>query len=138
MIFNTAPRKTAINYTMLWKDGSRYRIISISGVLQKVEVQLLDERVFILRYRKLVMDIHVVAYLLRPSNHLVTDACLTLEYHFAGLLIRFYKQYEVDHLISVSQFYEFRAQKRDFNAESTCWACISEAVLFWRVCFLIS
>lgn len=104
---------------------------------QDAEIQLLDERVFIPRYRKQVMDVHVVAYLFHPSNHQVTDACLTLETHFAGVLIRFFKQYEVDHLMGLSQFYAFRAQKGDFNPESPCWACISEPVLFWQVCSLI-
>ena len=49
----------------------------------------MDERVFIPRYRKQVMDIHVVAYLLHPENYLVPDACLTLEMHFPEVLIRF-------------------------------------------------
>ncbi len=101
------------------------------------KIQLVDERVFILRYRKQMMDIHVVAYLFHPSNHQFTDACFNLEAHFAGVLICFFKQYEVDHLIGLSQFYAFRAQKRDFNPESPCLACISEPVLIWQVCYLI-
>ena len=97
----------------------------------------MDKHVFIPRYQKQVMDVHVVAYLFHPSNHQVTDACLTLETHFAGVLIRFFKQYEVDQLMGLSQFYAFLAQKGDFNPESPCWAYISEPVLFWQVCSLI-
>lgn len=55
-----------------------------------VEFRLLDERVFIPRYRKQVTGIHVVAYLLYPDNYHVPDACLTLEPHFPGLLIQFF------------------------------------------------
>ncbi len=69
---------------------------------QDGEIQLLDKRVFIPRYRKQVMDIPVVVYLFHPSNHEVTDACFTLETHFAGVLIRFLEQYEVDHLMGLS------------------------------------
>lgn len=105
---------------------------------QDVEVQLMDERVFIPRYRKQVMDIHVVSYLLYPENYLVPDACLILETHFPGVLIRFFRQYEVDHLMGLSQFFAFRAQKGDFSQDSPCWACVSEPVLFWQVSLYIS
>ncbi len=68
---------------------------------QDAEIQLLDKRVFIPRYQKQVIDIHVVAYLFHSSNHQVTDAYLTLETYFDGVLIRFFKQYEVDHLMDL-------------------------------------
>lgn len=104
---------------------------------QDAEIQLMNECIFIPRYRKEVMDVYVVAYLLHPPNYQVIDACLTLETHFARVLIRFFKQYEVDYLVALSQFYAFRAQTEDFNSESPCWACISDPVLFWQVCSLI-
>lgn len=135
MILNTALKKMAI--IQGWKQIRVHLNLWSIDTDQDAEIHLLNERVFIPRYRKQVMDVHVVAYLLHPSNHQVTDACLTLETHFAGLLIRFFKQYEVDHLMGLSQFYAFRAQKGDFNPESPCWACISEPVLFWQVCSLI-
>ncbi len=97
---------------------------------EDAEIQLLDKRVFIPRYQKQMMDIHVMAYLFHPSNHQVTDACFTLETYFVRVLIRFFKQYQVDHLMDLSQFYFFRAQKGNFNPESPCLACISKPVLF--------
>lgn len=82
---------------------------------QDAEIQLLNKRIFIPRYQKQVMDVHVVAYFFHPSNHQVTNSCLTLETHFAGVLIRFFKQYKVDHLMGLSQFFAFRAQTSTRN-----------------------
>lgn len=120
-----------------WKQIRTHLNIWSIDTDQDVEVQLMDERVFIPRYRKQVMDIHVVAYLLHPPNYLVTNSCLTLESHFPRVLIRFFRQYEVDHLMGLSQFFAFRAQKGDFSQDSPCWACISEPVLFWQVSLCI-
>lgn len=103
-----------------------------------MEIQLLDERCFIPRYKKQVTDIHVAAYLLHPSNHTVIDACLTPETHFLTLLIRFFWKYGVDHLAALTQFFAFRAQRGDFNVDAPCWDCISDPVLFWQVGFLRS
>lgn len=100
-----------------------------------MEIQLLDERCFIPRNKKQVTDIHVAAYLLHPSNHTVTHACLTPETHFPIVLIRFFRKYGVDHLAAHTQFFAFRAQRGDFNVDAPCWDYISDPVLFWQVGF---
>ncbi len=91
-----------------------------------MEFQLLDDYVFVFGYQKQVMDIHVVAYFLYILNHHVIDAFFTLKTFFPGVFILFFKHYKVDHLMELSQFHLFCAQKKNFNAESPCWAYISE------------
>ncbi len=103
-----------------WKQIRVHLNLCSIDIDQDAEIQLLDKRVFIPRYQKQAMDIHVVAYLFHLSNHQVTEAFLTLETHFAGVLICFFKQYEVDHLMGLSQFYTFCAQKVNLNPESPC------------------
>ena len=69
---------------------------------QDVEIQLLDKRVFILWYQKQVIDVYIMAYFLYLSNHHVINTCLIIEIYFASILRRFFKQYEVDHLMDLS------------------------------------
>lgn len=115
-----------------WKQIWTHLLIWGTDTDQDVEIQLLDERCFIPRYKKQVTDIHVAAYLLHPSNHTVTHACLTPETHFPP---RFFRKYGADHLAAHTQFFAFRAQRRDFNVDAPCWNCISDPVLFWQVGF---
>lgn len=81
-----------------WKQIRIHLNIWSIDTNQDFEIQLMDECVFIPRYRKHVMDIHVIAYLLHPPDYLVTDFCLTLESHIPGVLIRFFKQLSVKSL----------------------------------------
>lgn len=101
-----------------WKQIRTHLLIWGTDTDQDVEIQLLDERCFIPRYKKQVTDIHVAAYLLHPANYTVTDACLTPETHFPTVLIRFFRKYGVDHLAALNQFFSFRAQRGDFNVDT--------------------